>query len=231
MEDISYSNNKISSRKTWTTHEDNLMSEAIKIYGHNWIQISNYIGSRNASQCAQRLKRIKNKQSKKTRFQWSEPDQKKLVMLFKEYGQNWQVIAEMFGDRTSRQVREKFTNDLNPKLKQVPWTQEEDQLIYELFLKHGCKWTSFTKQLPKRSERMIKNRFYTKLRYTHLGLPNAYQEVNFIADPYQQLQEQRLKILEKQGDFLNINKITYEDISQFLNLTQKNDMSTQYDTQ
>ena len=31
---------------------------------------------------------------------------------------------------------------------------------------------------------MIKNRFYTKLRYTHLGLPNAYQEVNFVENPY-----------------------------------------------
>ena len=47
--DILNSSKKISSRKTWTKEEDDLLDEAMKIYGNNWILISNHIGSRNAS--------------------------------------------------------------------------------------------------------------------------------------------------------------------------------------
>ncbi|KAM3146307.1 hypothetical protein pb186bvf_001652 [Paramecium bursaria] len=187
-------------RKKWTQEEDSLMKEAISLYGHNWIQVSNHLGSRTASQCSQRWKRIKESDNKFQKVNWTKSDEKKLIKLVKEYGRDWFTIAEMFGDRNSRQIREKYINNLNPSLKTLLWSQEEDDLLFELFLKHGSKWASFTKKLPNRSERMIKNRFYKKLRYSHLGLPNAYQEINFKENPYNQIHQQRQIIIRQQND-------------------------------
>ena len=63
----------------------------------------------------------------------------------------------MMGNKTGRQVREKYMNNLNPTLKKEEWSEEEDQKIYELFLKYGCKWTLIKKSLPKRSVFFIVN--------------------------------------------------------------------------
>ena len=57
----------------------------------------------------------------------------------------------MLGNKSGRQVREKYLNNLNPKIKKDEWTDEEDQILYELFLKYGCKWTFIKKYLPNRS--------------------------------------------------------------------------------
>lgn len=56
------------------------------------------------------------------KINWTKSDEKKLIKLVKEYGHNWLAIASIFGDRSSRQVREKYTNSLNPTLKNHPWS-------------------------------------------------------------------------------------------------------------
>ena len=47
----------------------------------------------------------------------------------------------MLGNKTSRQVRDKYLNNLDPKIKEKSWTLEEDDILYENFLIHGSKWT------------------------------------------------------------------------------------------
>ena len=43
---------------------------------------------------------------------------------------------------------------------------------------------------------MIKNRFYNKIRYTHLKLKNPYTELNYKDNPYENILSHRNKLME-----------------------------------
>lgn len=67
----------------------------------------------------------------------------------------------MIGTKTGKQIRERFINKLDPKIKKEEWTDEEDRKIIELYCLIGRKWSEISKQLPGRPENKIKNRFYS----------------------------------------------------------------------
>ena len=47
-----------------------------------------------------------------------------------------EMIAVMLGNKTSRQVKDKYLNNLDPKIKTKPWTLEEDDILYANFFLH-----------------------------------------------------------------------------------------------
>ena len=44
----------------------------------------------------------------------------------------------------------RWHNHLNPEIKKTAWTEEEDQLIFELHQAYGNKWAKIAKFLPGR---------------------------------------------------------------------------------
>lgn len=79
----------------------------------------------------------------------------------KKVGKNWKLLAEMLGTKTGKQIRERFINKLDPRIKKEDWSDEEDRKIIELFSQIGRKWSEISKFLPGRPENKIKNRFYS----------------------------------------------------------------------
>lgn len=67
----------------------------------------------------------------------------------------------MLGTKNGKQIRERFINKLDPKIKKEEWTEEEDRKILELYSNIGSKWSEISKHLPGRPENKIKNRFYS----------------------------------------------------------------------
>ena len=65
------------------------------------------------------------------------------------------------GSKNGKQIRERFINKLDPKIKKDDWTEEQDRKILELYSKIGSKWSQISKYLPGRPENKIKNRFYS----------------------------------------------------------------------
>ena len=65
----------------------------------------------------------------------------------------------MFENKSSRQVREKYLNSLDPIIQYEPWTEEEDDILYQNFLIHGSKWTFIKTKLPSRSVRFYFKHF------------------------------------------------------------------------
>lgn len=95
---------------------------------------------------------------------WTPDSDKKLSNLVKLIGPNWSVVAHRFPyGLTTKMVKERWTNHLDPRLKRTPWTPEEDQELIELIRKHGRKWCEISKLMDGRSELMVKNRFYGSL--------------------------------------------------------------------
>lgn len=67
----------------------------------------------------------------------------------------------MLGSKNGKQIRERFINKLDPKIKKEEWSEDEDRMVLELFSKIGSKWSEISKHLPGRPENKIKNRFYS----------------------------------------------------------------------
>ncbi|EGR32450.1 myb-like DNA-binding domain protein, partial [Ichthyophthirius multifiliis] len=71
--------------------------------------------------------------------------------------------------KTGKQIRERYINKLDPNIKKVAWTTEEDQIILDSFLEIGAKWSQISCKLNGRSENMVKNRFYSHIKRYYLG--------------------------------------------------------------
>lgn len=156
------SKKSLSNGKSWTSEEDERLSAAVRQFnGKNWKAIAKRVPGRTFSQCAQRWRRL---QPHKTRQPWTKAEDKAIVSLFEKFGNNWTIIASFLDGRIGKQVRDRFRNKLDPKINRHKFLPREDEVIVEKFKEIGPKWLQISKELPGRSENMIKNRFYSYLK-------------------------------------------------------------------
>lgn len=50
-----------------------------------------------------------------------------------EYNRNWHKVAKNLKGRTSKQIRERYLNKLNPKINHSPFTEKEDNIIVKAY--------------------------------------------------------------------------------------------------
>jgi hypothetical protein len=98
------------------------------------------------------------------RVRWTEEDDKILITLVSELGHNWPVIAARMDGRTSKQVKERWTNQLDPSISTEPWTSEDDNQLVVLIRELGHSWCEIARRMKGRTESMVKNRFHANLR-------------------------------------------------------------------
>jgi len=105
-----------------------------------------------------------------SRMKFSPEEDKILTSLVKQYGKkSWCIISQMIGDRTPRQCRERWKNYLCPGLNKTPWTDEEDQLLFQLYQQFGAQWVKISKQFSGRTDINVKNRWVTKFKRNTSG--------------------------------------------------------------
>ncbi|CAK63104.1 unnamed protein product (macronuclear) [Paramecium tetraurelia] len=174
--------NSNKSRKYWTEEEDNILKSTVQLHGSDWKLIAEYLDGRNASQCAQRWKRVKpddvilnfyDCQGEKNQ-KWTPEEDEEVKRLTKEYRFDWKVIARFLSNRTGRQIRERYINHLDPHINTKAWSQQEDLKIWTLYKKIGSRWSEMAKKLRGRPENMIKNRFYGYIRKNYAKQENPY---------------------------------------------------------
>jgi superoxide dismutase len=101
---------------------------------------------------------INRKRIRRNRFTREEDEN--LRKLVARYGTaNWATIAhKMKGDRTNRQVRERWRNYLNSGLS-FESTEEIDRQIVEGHERFGQAWAWIAKRLGNRSPKWVQSRF------------------------------------------------------------------------
>ncbi|KAL3639976.1 hypothetical protein CASFOL_014944 [Castilleja foliolosa] len=90
---------------------------------------------------------------------WSKEEDEKLRQAVEKYGlRNWVAVEKYSGlGRPAKNCRLRWLNYLRPNLKKYPFTQEEEELIFELHSKYGNSWSRIASKLPGRSDNEIKN--------------------------------------------------------------------------
>jgi hypothetical protein len=88
----------------------------------------------------------------------------KLRSLVERFGtKSWEEIARFIPDRTARQCRDRYNNNLLESLIRDPWTPEEDAILIQQYRRIGPKWVEIGKILSGRSGNNVKNRWHKHL--------------------------------------------------------------------
>lgn len=154
--------NKKTYLRFWTEEEDATLQSLFQRYGGKWEMIAKKMG-KTANQCSHRWRKIKPDEMKKRRL-WSKEEDDALLNLVSKYGKDWNLIVKKLPGRNRKQVRDRYNNTLDPKLRKEDWTPQEDQLILKLYQENGAKWAFIADRLKGRSEIMVKNHFNNHLK-------------------------------------------------------------------
>lgn len=95
---------------------------------------------RNQNQCLHRHRRLVAYGGAHQKI-WNQSEDEAVLKLVKRHGQNWKVISNSLKSKTGKQIRERYINKLDPRIKKEDWTEEEDVRLIELYLKFGSKWS------------------------------------------------------------------------------------------
>lgn len=153
---------KIKNKKKWTNEEDALLISLAGEYKEkHWKNISKHFTNKNPLQCFSRYKRIRPGIVKGS---WTKEEDEKILELVRQYGKSWSKIAKVLTSRNGKQIRDRFTNVLDPEIKKGKFSDDEDKLLIKLYISYGPKWAIISKNFPSRTADMIKNRFHSSIK-------------------------------------------------------------------
>ncbi|CAD8161475.1 unnamed protein product [Paramecium pentaurelia] len=160
----------------WSNDEVKNLVKYYKQYNGDWKKIIKHLKGRNISQCSQKYRKLQD-QEKRTKRKWSNEEDRILLDSFELYGKQWIKIAEKLPGRTSKQVRDRYVNQINPIINHDEWNEAEDKIIMKEFQQNGPRWAQIAKQLNNRSENQVKNRFYYTILKKYNGELHPYLKI------------------------------------------------------
>ena len=107
---------------------------------------------------------IPQAKSQKRGRRWTDDEDAVLLEIVDKMGPNWKDIAFHFPGKTSKQVKERWSNQLDPSISDRPWSADDDFLLVSLIREYGRSWCKISKAMSGRTELMLKNRFHSFLR-------------------------------------------------------------------
>ncbi|KAK4431944.1 Transcription factor [Sesamum alatum] len=103
---------------------------------------------------------------------WSPEEDAKLKAYIDNYGTggNWIALPQKIGlKRCGKSCRLRWLNYLRPNIKHGGFTEEEDNIICNLYISIGSRWSIIAAQLPGRTDNDIKNYWNTRLKKKLFG--------------------------------------------------------------
>ena len=116
---------------------------------------------------------------KSQRMKWSFDTDRQLTELVRLNGpKKWDSIGRCVENRTGKQCRERWVNQLNPMLKQGPWSVEESFLVFILQTEdnYNNQWSEMSKMITCRTDGQIKNLWRQHLQHKQGKLKEMLNE-------------------------------------------------------
>lgn len=79
----------------------------------------------------------------------------------------WSKVAEYLPGRTGPQCRDRYNSSLYQSSVSKKWTEEEDNLIIQMYKEIGPRWVMISQFLPGRNGNSVKNRWHKSLASFH----------------------------------------------------------------
>ncbi|CAL9751314.1 unnamed protein product [Musa acuminata subsp. burmannicoides] len=117
---------------------------------------------------------------------WSPEEDAKLKSYIEQHGTggNWIALPHKIGlKRCGKSCRLRWLNYLRPNIKHGGFSEEEDNIIFRLYISIGSRWSIIASQLPGRTDNDVKNYWNTKLKKKFLG---KQRKETSAADPKQE---------------------------------------------
>ena len=154
---------KIKRQKTstrWTEKQNQILSNCIDNLADkskiNWREISSLLKNKDETQCSRRYKTLFSKFKK---GRWTEAEDKLLKNLIEKFGDKWCFISKIIGNRSSKQIKSRFEENLNTHIYKNKFSENEDLLIMNLYKIFSNRWTKYLNYLPNRLTKNIKSRY------------------------------------------------------------------------
>ncbi|MDR3504353.1 MAG: Myb-like DNA-binding domain-containing protein [Legionella sp.] len=104
---------------------------------------------------------------------WLEAEDQVLREMAEKYkGEYWNTVAKAVSvftpadasRKTAKQCRERWHNQLNPLVQLGPLGPQEERKVFALHQQFGNRWSKIAGRLPGRTDNVVKNYFFCRLR-------------------------------------------------------------------